>query len=524
MKQFIQKNFIPLAIAVMAVLILISVGVSSYNNQVMVNALALRKQAEVVKHETQQILEIIKEIDISGRGFAIMQEERFLYYGIDLARENRKITFSKLDSLFTLQGYSDPFAFKAVQQEMDSYIDMYEQMILHIKQDSLEGYKGLLGQDRGDHFVAVFSEFSKKLLAYEDTLNQQADKEYQAAMLRNTVIQVLLVLIGLPTLGLVFYTLRREARNRQALLTKLEKNNQQYLFNAGTTHPHHQGEQVLEQSIENLKKAANFVNDISEGNYQAEWQGLTQENKSLNENNLVGRLLLMREQMKKAKQEDEKRLWATEGISQFSEVIRKHQHSLEDLCYQCLVFLIKYLHAQQGGLFIHRAEEGSAAYLELAACYAFDRKKYIQKRIEMGQGILGQTFLEAETLLLTELPQHYTSITSGLGDATPACLLIVPMKYNEKVQAIIEITSFHKYEPHEITFIEKAGEFVASAIAAAQSNEITQSLLAQFKEQTEQMRAQEEEMRQNMEELEATQEEMRRNEQALEKRLQQVQT
>jgi transcriptional regulator with GAF, ATPase, and Fis domain len=297
------------------------------------------------------------------------------------------------------------------------------------------------------------------------------------------------------------------------LINNLQENNQRYLFNPGKAAQQDQEKHVLEYSIENLKKAADFINQISEGNYQVDWQELNEENRSLNKDNLVGKLIGMREQMKKVKQEDEKRLWTTEGINQFSENIRKHQHSLQDLCYQSVVFLVKYLRAQQGGLFIHQAEEGGDAYLELAACYAFDRKKFVEKRIEIGHGILGQTYLEAETVLLTELPQKYTTITSGLGEATPTCLLVVPMKYNDKVQAILEIAGFHIYEPHEIAFIEKAGEFIASAIAAAQSTEMTQTLLAQFQEQAEQMRAQEEEMRQNMEELVATQEEMHRKEQ-----------
>jgi CHASE3 domain sensor protein len=522
MKQFVQRNFIPLAITVMASLIIISAGASYYNNQVMIQAIELRKQAEAVKYETQQILEIVKEMDISGRGYAIMKEDRFLYYSVELAKQSEKKTFAKIDSLLTVQAYSDPEAFKAVQEEMDIYIAMYGQMISYVQQDSLAAYKALLGEDRGDHFVAVFGKFSEKLLAYEDKLNHEAELAYEAAMLRNSIIQVLLALIGLPTLALVFYTLQKEAKARRALLLNLEKNNHQYLFNPGHAAQHLEEAQVLEQSIENLKKAADFINHISEGNYQVDWQELNEENKSLNQHNLVGKLVGMRDQMKKVKMEDEKRLWATEGLSQFSEVIRKHQHSLEELCYQSLVFLLKYLRAQQGSLFMHRAPDGEEAYLELAACYAFDRKKHLQKRIEIGQGILGQTYLEAETVMLTELPQQYTYITSGLGDATPNCLLIVPMKYNQKVQAIIELAAFRRYEAHEIAFIEKAGEFVASAITAAQSTETTQSLLAQFQLQTEQLRAQEEEMRQNMEELEATQEEMRRKEQVLEKRLEEI--
>src|SRR5690606_7718973 len=112
-------------------------------------------------------------------------------------------------------------------------------------------------------------------------------------------------------------------------------------------------------------------------------------------------------------------------------------------------------------------------YLRLASCFAFDRKKFVEKRIEIGQGLVGQTYLEGTTQVLTQIPQGYTIITSGLGDATPSCLVLVPMIYNEEVQALIELASFEKFEPHQVSFLEKAGEFVASAISTAQSGSKT---------------------------------------------------
>lgn len=84
------------------------------------------------------------------------------------------------------------------------------------------------------------------------------------------------------------------------------------------------------------------------------------------------------------------------------------------------------------------------------------------------------------------------------------------MKHNEDVHAILELASFHVFEPNEIEFLERAGEFIASAIANAQSNEKNKEMMTQMRMQTEQMKAQEEELRQNLEELEATQEDMRR--------------
>jgi GAF domain-containing protein len=232
----------------------------------------------------------------------------------------------------------------------------------------------------------------------------------------------------------------------------------------------------------------------------------------------------MIKQMELADVEYRKRVWSTEGLSKLTEIIRNSEQHTKELTFQSTKYLTEYLGAQQGSLFILVQDEDdeNQKHLELTAAYAFDRRKFSNKKLEIGQGLVGQTYRERETLLLTEIPQDYTFIKSGLGDSTPTCLAIVPMMYNENVQALIELASFNKFESHEIEFLEKVGEYVASAISTTQNNEKTRILLEQMQQQAEEMRAQEEELRQNMEELEATQEEMRRKEKMMEEKMQNV--
>lgn len=521
MKKVVEKSFINIAIVAVFLLILLGASLSFYNKQLMRRALVVKEQSDMVMRETENTFLNIRNMDISSRGYAIMQEDRFLFYPVETAREMNRKNFYTLDSLFALQGYSDPQNYAKVKQGFDAYVNMYEQMVNLLLEGRVDDYKALLAKDFGKQFWTTNEVFSTKLYAYEEELYKEAQAAYEAAVFRDTLIYVLLLLIGLPTLAVIFFTLRKEARQRRSLLLNLKANNEKYLFNEGKTAEEPDAKQILDNSIKNLQQASHFVNQISEGNYEVRWEEMDEQNASLNQDNLAGRLILMREQMQKVKEEDRRRLWVTEGLSHFSGIIRNHQQELEQLSFHGLQFMVKYLNIQQGSLFILE-EEGEQPYLRLAACYAFDRKKYVDKRVEIGQGLLGQTYLEAETVMLTEIPQDYLSITSGLGDARPACLLIVPMKYNEKVQALVELASFRQLEPYQVSFVEKAGEFIASAIATAINNENTQQLLRQLQANTEQLRAQEEELRQNMEELEATQEQMSRKEKDLEQQLKKV--
>jgi transcriptional regulator with PAS, ATPase and Fis domain len=86
----------------------------------------------------------------------------------------------------------------------------------------------------------------------------------------------------------------------------------------------------------------------------------------------------------------------------------------------------------------------------------------------------------------------------------------VPLKIDDAVYGMVELASFNDYQPHEIAFVEKLGESIASTLASVKAAQNNRKLLEESRQTTEAMRAQEEEMRQNMEELTATQEEMQR--------------
>jgi PAS domain-containing protein len=234
----------------------------------------------------------------------------------------------------------------------------------------------------------------------------------------------------------------------------------------------------------------------------------------------------MRDQLSAIALKDQHRSWATEGLAMFADILRQSDIDIESLGDQIVSTLVKYIGVHQGALFIlnhEQAETENVRHLRLISYYAYERKKYESRDIEIhpeyADGLVGQAFLEKEKIFLSDLPEDYATISSGLGDSRPACLLIIPLKMNDQVEGVIELTALHVLKDYQIEFVERLSENIASTLVNVKSIARTRQLLEESQQQGEQMRAQEEEMRQNMEELAATQEEMRRKSNELEKLL-----
>lgn len=257
-----------------------------------------------------------------------------------------------------------------------------------------------------------------------------------------------------------------------------------------------------------LNEITDFVKEIGNGNLEANL-GNTEQN--LTSDGLEAALISMRDEMRQVQKDEAQRKWATEGLAQFVEILRATDSDVKELGDKIISKLVDYTNSNQGGIYLLSNKE-DAEVLELIALYAFSNKKYEERTIRIGEGLVGQTFLERKTTYLLEIPDDYIDIVSGLGGANPKAILIVPLMVNEDIYGILEIASFQEYEQHEINFIEKLCESIASTISGVKTNQQTKVLLEESQQLTEQMQAQEEEMRQNMEELTATQEEMARSE------------
>jgi putative methionine-R-sulfoxide reductase with GAF domain len=520
MKEFGRRNIITVAIALVGTLLVVSTFSIFQNRKTVIRNNIIRKESDTLVSYTNALVSYyLHNLDLGIRAYGATGDEE-MKGPMEAALVDRDSMFHTLEVGLQAQSY-DVTELRELQREFEKYGDYCLEMAALVKVDSMKTFREMLSKNEGLRVWLRWNDIGVKIINFEKKMNKEAENEYQAALDNNLYLQFFILLIGLPTLMFVITKIKKDTRERIRLLKELELNNRQYVFNPGEQVEFHSQEEVIEHSIRNFQNASEFIDSISHGEYTITWPELNEGNQSLNENNLAGRLTKMRDQLRQFKKEEEKRLWSNEGLTKFSEIVRNHQQNLVELSNEIVRFLSKYLQAQQCGLFILN-DTGEKPYLELKACYAYDRKKFAERKIDIGIGLVGQAYLEGETTLLTKVPKGYTYITSGIGETSPSCVLILPMKYNDKIEAIIELASLKKFEEHEIAFLEKAGEFVAAAVQGVRTTERMHTLLSTSQEQTEAMRAQEEEMRQNMEELYSTQEEIQRREQEAAQRILQL--
>lgn len=439
---------------------------------------------------------------------------------------------AKLDSLHRygypalraeLEQLSGHWGNKQQKAELDSVLNSFDQALVAQREEimnnlaSFEDYedsmvKFMAEDNLSTNILPQLAEVEKRLerlAAIKVDEKTRADEEQitsfgQLSMF--TIISgIVVVIIGLLVAFIITRSITKPIATVKEVVQKLsvgilpEKTNLKYSRDE-------MGEMAaaVEKLVEGLRSTSLFAENIGKGNYLSDYEPLSQDD-------VLGNALIeMRNNLHTVAQEDQRRNWATEGLAQFGEILRKNNDDINVLSDIIISQLVKYLKANQGGLYIVNDEGSGEPYLEMIACYAWDKKKYVEQKVYMGEGLAGQAWIEKDTIYLTDIPGDYITITSGLGEANPTCIIIVPLMVNEKVYGIIEIASFNLIEEFETEFVERMAESIASTLSSVKINERTQKLLEESTQLTEQMRAQEEEMRQNMEELQATQEEMER--------------
>jgi CheY-like chemotaxis protein len=181
--------------------------------------------------------------------------------------------------------------------------------------------------------------------------------------------------------------------------------------------------------------------------------------------------------------------------------IAQANNQLQNLSNQLITFITKNIQGQLGVLYLLNEKEEPNQY-ELLSSYAYKRRKGIPESFKMGEGLIGQAAMENETILISELPDDYISIHSGVGYTSPKHIAIIPCEYNGKVIAVMEVASVNEITEEALEFLNLVKVSAAIAINNILNYQEVEILLEEARENAIQLQNQQEELRVINEELE----------------------
>jgi len=259
----------------------------------------------------------------------------------------------------------------------------------------------------------------------------------------------------------------------------------------------------LEKLTTRLKKMNDFSLKLSANKVQ--YQDIPEfENEDIKRafSNLLDRIHYIENQ-------ESLRNWAISGHTLFSGILRKHQ-DLNKLCEEVCLRLTQYVQAHQSAIFIVNDTDPTNPFLEMTAAYAPDAKTLNNRNFRFGEGPVGEVANSLETYVLTDVPDDYLTLTSGLGESRPTSLLLLPLVSNDNLYGVFEIASFRKFQKEEVEFIKTVSDNLASVIGNIRNNQKTLHLLERSQELGRALKVRTEELQETNQKIQSAQFQLQR--------------
>ncbi|MGE0078649.1 MAG: GAF domain-containing protein [Bacteroidales bacterium] len=377
---------------------------------------------------------------------------------------------------------------------------------------------------RNDNLGAL-AELNNQSELYTQQL-EQITKELATKILKNNFkahLSMLLLIMAVSILVLLIFAkisrhITKTIKSIQSIIKKLGKGElPKPIAIIGNDEFSNMENSINDLSIA-LKNTRDFAIEVGNGNFYSE------VNVFGNTGELGSRLLEMRKKLMEVAiqqenniKENQRRSWLNENLAKTADLLRANNSDTTSICFEFIHHIIKATDALQGGVFLlTKSEEDGKEYLDLIASYAYDRRKYINKRFEKYEGIIGACLYEKDLVFITDIPKDYTHLTTGLGIANPSCIVVVPLLTDmDETIGVLEIASHKIIDDIQVEFLKKGCQNLASSLKFFNMISENEKIIAQMKLQTEELMSSEEELRQNMEELKATREDMERREEEL---------
>jgi signal transduction histidine kinase/DNA-binding response OmpR family regulator/HAMP domain-containing protein len=212
--------------------------------------------------------------------------------------------------------------------------------------------------------------------------------------------------------------------------------------------------------------------------------------------------------------------WLKTNLARFSRMLQGVR-DLATVSNLIMSELAPLVNAQYGVFYVARREDNETV-LDLVASYGAESKDQLKPTFKLREGLVGQCAADKRPMLLTDIPDGFIRIGSGLGHAAPANVAILPALFEDDVKAVIELASFNHFNETHQSFLDQLMESVGIVLNTIAATMRTEGLLKQSQLLTTELQARQTELTTKQEELHTTNEELQEKAQLLENEKKQV--
>ena len=208
--------------------------------------------------------------------------------------------------------------------------------------------------------------------------------------------------------------------------------------------------------------------------------------------------------------------WLKSNLAKFTRMLQG-QRDLMTVAKSILSELSPLIGAQHA-VFCSAGSDGDGQALKLLASYAYKERKTVSSQFKVGEGLIGQCALEKQRILVTQVPPDYIQINSGLGEATPHNIVVLPVLFEGKVRAVLELSSFTRFSEIQLAFLEQFTESLGIVMNSIEGATRTEDLLKKSQTLAEELQSQQEELSEANKRLEEQQKDLQTVNEELEER------
>ena len=205
-----------------------------------------------------------------------------------------------------------------------------------------------------------------------------------------------------------------------------------------------------------------------------------------NINEMIGNL-------KATTEKNQEQDWLKTNLARFTRMLQGQRDPMT-VSKMILSELAPLVNAEHGVFYGMVPPNGTEGHLAFQAGYAYKQRKNVPTEFRMGEGLVGQCALEKRRILVTDVPSDYIRISSGLGDAKPMNIMVLPVLFEGDVRAVIELASFEKFSAIHQDFLDQLTQSIGIVLNTIEANSRTEDLLKQSQSLANELQSQQDQL------------------------------